>query len=284
MLLASIYVGTLYGIVAVGYTILFRAGGVLNFAQGGLLVVAAFLLSTFLAENFGIVVGAALATLIVTLMSVGIYNIFLRRLTGLAAFGLTILTMGISIAGSAIVEIVWGLNVRTVVILKNDPSINLLGIGRLSLVQIISIGCCLAFFCLLMLFFRYTRVGLQLRAASENPALASRSGLSVGHLYSVAWMLAGITAGVGGILLGAALSVSSSLSDVGLIAFPAAIVGGFGSIPGALIGGLIIGLVEQATSFYINPTLGDVLVYVVLMLVLLVRPWGLFGRAELTRS
>jgi branched-chain amino acid transport system permease protein len=285
MLLSSVFVGCVYGLVAVGYTILFRAGGILNFAQATLMVLAAFAMAE-LATSGGLdaVVPALVVVLATGAMSVLIYTIFLRRLTGLDPLGLTILTMGVAIVLQGLANLRWGADILNIDLFDNDRTVHVPTLGSATLTQLATVGITLAVFAALAVFFRFTRVGLQLRAASEAPALAARNGINVAGIYSVAWIIAGFVAGIGGVFYGASSSVSASIADVGLAAFPAAVVGGLGSIPGALLGGLTIGLAQQATSYYWSATLADVSSYVLMLLILMVRPAGLLGRPQLVRS
>lgn len=284
-LLSAVFVGSVYALVAVGYTILFRAGGILNFAQSTLMVFAAFAAATLASQGGIAVIGPlALAVAGTAALSALIYVLFLRRFVGLDPLGLTIMTMGIGIVIQAILDLHWGDSLLAIHLFKVDSSIHIEGVGNASPSQLVTVIVTLAVFGGLGLFFRYTRLGLQLRAASEAPVLATRNGINVARIYSVAWIIAGLVAGIGGILLGATSSVSVSIGDVGLAAFPAAVVGGFGSIGGALLGGLIVGLAEQLTSFYVSPTLASVAAYAVMFLILMVRPAGLLGKSPLVRS
>jgi branched-chain amino acid transport system permease protein len=154
----------------------------------------------------------------------------------------------------------------------------------MSLSQLLVVPITLVTFALLSGFVNGTHLGARLRAASEQPALAIRSGVNVFRVYVLAWLMAGLAAGLAGVLLGANTSANVSVADVGLRAFPAAVLGGFGSIPGALLGGLVVGLAQQAAVFFIGPTTADVAAYVVMMLALLIRPTGFLGERTIERS
>jgi branched-chain amino acid transport system permease protein len=211
------------------------------------------------------------------------YLLLLRGFSGRDPITITIITMGASFILQAVVDLIWHGNISSFGFLSSAPSFGVGGGARLSTLQIVSFAMTLAAFGALMAFFRYSAAGTRLRAAADSPGLAMRSGINVTGLYALAWGLSGAVAGLSGGLLAASTSVSPSLGDVGLAAFPAAVLGGFGSVGGSLIGGLVIGLVEQFAVYYISPTSASAASYVVMLLVLLIRPTGLFGERTLVR-
>jgi branched-chain amino acid transport system permease protein len=286
MILASIFIGCVYALVAVGYTLLFKAGGVLSFAQAALMTLAGFLVGDLgAASTTQRVVAVLIALAGSALVSAAIYYLFIARMATTELFSRAMLTLGVSVIIQAFVIIKWGASIFSI---KLTPvswhSVHIPGLGLAAPIELVGIGLTLVVFALLIVFFRRTRVGLQLRAASDAPSLAVRSRISVVRLYLLAWLLAGVLAAIGGILIGADTSVSTAIQDVGLAAFPAAVAGGFGSVPGALLGGLVIGLTQQACTFYLSPDFAEAAVYIVLLGLLLWRPWGIFGNPVLVRS
>lgn len=133
------------------------------------------------------------------------------------------------------------------------------------------------------LFFRFTSFGLQMRATANGHEAALVSGINVERVNRVAWAIGSMLAAIGGLFLGQLQLASTDLETAGLLALPAVVIGGLQSIPGAIVGGLMVGLIEQLASSYVSPRASDVFVYVLLLLVLMVRPWGLFGQRELGR-
>jgi branched-chain amino acid transport system permease protein len=154
---------------------------------------------------------------------------------------------------------------------------------RISTLDLIVIG--VSVFCMVIfgLFFRFTTLGLQMRATAENSEAAVLSGVNSQRVFVVTFAVALMLASIGGILLANISLVSLSLGDIGLLAFPAVVVGGLSSIPGAVLGGILIGVIEQLSAAYISVESQDVVVYVVLLVVLLVRPWGILGEREVVR-
>jgi branched-chain amino acid transport system permease protein len=273
----------MYALIAVGFTLVFKAGGALNFAQSTLMVVAAYLCVSRFAGHNG-VQALVIAMVVAGVISGGGYLVLLRSFSGRDPITVTIITMGVSFALQAVVDLIWHGNIESFGFLSSAPSFAVGGGARVSTLQIVSFGITLVAFAALLAFFRYSTAGGRLRAAADSPGLAMRSGINVTGLYALAWGLSGVVAGLAGGLLAASTSVSPGLGDVGLAAFPAAVLGGFGSVGGSLIGGLAIGVVEQLAVYYISPTSASAASYAVMLLVLLIRPTGLFGERRLVRA
>jgi branched-chain amino acid transport system permease protein len=281
-LTSGLALGAMYALIAVGFTLVFKAGGALNFAQSTLMVVAAYICISQFAGHNGLI-AILIATLIAGIVSGGGYLVLLRGFSGRDPITVTIITMGVSFILQAVVDLIWHGNIGSFGFLSTAPSFGVGGGARVSTLQIVSFVLTLAAFGALLAFFRYSAAGGRLRAAAESPGLAMRSGINVSGLYALAWALSGAVAGLAGGLLAASTSVSPGLGDVGLAAFPAAVLGGFGSVGGSLIGGLAIGIVEQLAVYYISPTSATAASYAVMLLVLLIRPTGLFGERTLVR-
>jgi branched-chain amino acid transport system permease protein len=282
-LTSGLALGALYALVAVGFTLVFKAGGALNFAQSTLMVVAAYIcVSSFASGNA--VLAIVIAVLVAAVISGGGYLALLRSFSGRDPITITIITMGVSFVLSAVVDLIWHGNIDNFNLLASAPSFSVGDGARVSTLEIVSFGITLLAFAALIGFFRYSTVGGRLRAAADSPGLAMRSGINVSGLYALAWGLSGAVAGLSGALLAASTSVSPGLGDVGLSAFPAAVLGGFGSVGGSLVGGLGIGIAEQLAVYYISPTAASAASYLVMLVVLLVRPTGLFGERTLVRA
>lgn len=275
--------GALYALVAVGFTLVFKAGGALNFAQSTLMVVAAYICVTSFASGNG-VLAIVIAIIVCSVISGGGYLALLRSFSGRDPITITIITMGVSFVLSAVVDLIWHGKIENFNLLGSAPSFPVGDGARVSTLEIVSFGITLLAFAVLLGFFRYSAAGGRLRAAADSPGLAMRTGINVSGLYALAWGLSGAVAGLSGALLAASTSVSPGLGDVGLAAFPAAVLGGFGSVGGSLVGGLCIGVAEQLAVYYINPTAASAASYLVMLVVLLVRPTGLFGERTLVRA
>lgn len=275
--------GCLYALVAVGFTLAFKAGGALNFAQSSLMVVGAYVAISELSIGnplFGLLV----ACLLTAAISGGMYFFFLKRFVGKDPITITIITMGATFVIDAITDLVWHGNLTSYIFPGSGLSFKLVGDTRITSLDIGVLLATPIIFAIIEGVLRYTQLGIKMRAATDSPSLAIRSGVNVGRLYAIAWAISGLMAGLSGGLFAAVTSVSPNLEGIGLSAFPAAVLGGFGSVPGALLGGLVLGLIDQFSVYYINPNSAMPVSYIVMLLVLLIRPVGFFGSQRLVRS
>jgi branched-chain amino acid transport system permease protein len=192
------------------------------------------------------------------------------------------LTIALSIVMRAIIEIIFGSQGRNLTT-PLPTGIFLVGDVRVSQLHLtaamVSWACMAAFGA----FFRFTSVGLLMRATADGHEAAVVSGVNVNVMNRLAWAIGSTLAAVGGVFLGQLQLASTDIEAIGLLALPAVVIGGMQSIPGAIIGGLLVGLIEQLASTYISPKSSDIVIYALLLLILLVRPWGLFGQRELGR-
>jgi branched-chain amino acid transport system permease protein len=281
--ISGLATGSVYGIIALGFTLVFKATNVFNFAHGSLMMLGAFLAwmataSWGLALVPGIFVTLALAALI----GVGIQVVVIRPLMGKPLLTLVMATIALSLIVSAVASIAWGSQQRLFPSKLPDHVLHLGGV-RVSTLDLIVMGISLGCVIVFALFFRFTSLGLQMRATAEDAEAAALSGVNSTRVFVTTFAVALVLAAIGGILLANIQLVSLSLGDVGLLAFPAVVVGGLTSIPGAVVGGVLIGVLEQLSAGYISVEAQDVIVYAVLLIVLLVRPWGLFGEREIVR-
>jgi branched-chain amino acid transport system permease protein len=280
--------GSIYALVALGFTVIYRASKVINFAQGGMLLIGAYLVSVF-ATGTKLPFGLAVLFAVVLLAAGGVLfqTVVLRRVLGQPVFVVVMITIGASIAIDAAIPAIFGANPR----LLGDPwgsSAVHIGAVTLNWVRIWAIA---ATVLILVLFFaldRFSRYGLAMRAAAADEEAAAAVGVPIRRVYALSWAIAGVLAAVGGLFLaGFPSSPNPSLGDVALRAFPAIILGGLDSPIGAVVGGIVIGLVEVLTSGYAPSWLGanfsDIAPYVLMILVLLVRPYGLFGTRPVER-
>jgi branched-chain amino acid transport system permease protein len=280
---SGLAVGCIYALIALGFTIAYKAGGALNFAQSALMVFAGYICVS--KASFGHpIVGLVIASVACAVVSGASYYLGLRRFVGKDPITVTIITMGASFIFAAIVDLIWHANIETFALPGSTISWQFAGSAHITALAVGIIVLTPLVFAAVMAFLRFTRVGVQLRASADSPSLAMRSGINVAWLYSLAWAISGFAAGLSGGLFAATTSVSASLGDIGLAAFPAAVLGGFGSVPGALVGGLILGISDRFAVYYISPTAADVTSYAIMLLVLAVRPTGFFGEKRLVRT
>ncbi|MCL5265348.1 MAG: branched-chain amino acid ABC transporter permease [Chloroflexi bacterium] len=272
-----------YALLAAGYVLIYRASRVLNLAHGELMMLAAYLafsIATVLPKQSLAVI--PLTLLLAALIGVGIYYLFIRPMAGRPLFSAVLVTVAMGIVIQGLVVLVWTPRVQYLAVLLDivNQSHQLAPGGAISTLDIASIVVALALFAALAAFFRYTRIGLLMRAAAENPLLLAQRGIDFHRLYAIAWGLAIGTAAVAGVLYTTTNRLEGTVALIGLKAFPVALVGGLGSLAGALPAALLVALAEVTAIQYVDPLLSNVAPFVVLLAALLLRPWGLFGTPE----
>jgi branched-chain amino acid transport system permease protein len=280
----GIAVGAIYALVALGLVLIYKATEVLNFAHGDLLMVAAFSawgLVTVVGLPFWL---ALLVTMALTaLLAYGLDAWVIRRIAGQPQFAGVMLTLALAFMLRGLVSLFFGPESRSYPTPWSGQSVNVAGIAIASL-QLVILAVALAVTVVLFFFFRNTSLGIAMQAASQNQLAAYLSGVRVKRVNSQVWALAGATAGLAGVLLAPITLVDISLWTVTLKALAALVLGGFGSIPGAIVGGLLIGLIEQYAGVYLPDGSKDIAAYLVLIGVLIVRPRGLLGEAHGKRA
>lgn len=280
MLAAGAAIGCAYAIVALGFVLIYKASEIVNFAQGDLMMLGAFLGYTFIVLlGLPFAVGLVLAVLCLALVGALLDRLVLRPMVGEPVFAIVIITIGVGFVLRSIVTMLpaWGSDTHAI------PAPYARGTTRLGDVAIGSeylaiMAATLTLIVVLYAFFRYTRLGVAMQATSQNQLAAFHVGIPVKSMLSLIWAIAAATAALAGVLLAPIAFVHVNMGFIGLKAFPAAVLGGFGSIPGAIVGGLVIGVVEALAGFYLPEGFKDVAAYVLLLLVLALRPQGLFGQ------
>ncbi len=284
--LSGIANGAIFALVALGFVLIYKSSDVINFAQGELLLIGAYL-TYAMVEQFGLwwPAGVIIAVVLAAIVGVLIEQLVLRPLIGEPVISVIMVTIGLSSLLRAIVGAIWGVTPRPAPQFLPTDTVTILG-ANVGVDRIWAFGLAITLFVVLTLFFRYSREGIAMRAVADDQQAALSMGISVKKVWAVAWAIAAITAAVGGILLMSIFGgVSGTIARVGLIVFPVVILGGLDSIPGAIIGGLIIGLLQSFAGGYLPPEwgVGEVVPFIVLLLILLVRPYGLFGQRIIER-
>jgi len=282
-----VVLASIYALIACGYVLIYRVSRVLNLAHGELMMLGAYLLlataSLFSGHPTMALGAAALLSLLAGAM---VYVFLMRKMTGemvLAAI-LTTVALGILIRG--VVVLIWSAQQQypAVALGVANPSLSLLGGARISIWSLALVLTNLAVYCGLFLFLNFSRWGMRMRAAGQNPLLAAQRGINLHGVYALAWSLSTLTGALAGILMALDSGLTTNMPVIGLKAFPAALVGGLDSLAGALLGALIVASAEVLLIYYVDPLLSDVVPFLVLIAMLIVRPWGLFGtREELDR-
>jgi len=273
----------IYSLISCGYVLIYRVSRVLNLAHGELMMLAAYLLLA-LANFFGGSPVAALAGAVALSLLVGLalYVVLMRKMTGELVISAVLVTIALGIFLRGAIILVWtGRGYHPIdQLLWRNPPIALGGGAAISTVAMITIAVAVAAYAALFVFFQFTRWGVRMRAVGENPLLAAQRGIKLHATYALAWAMATLTGGCAGILLALDSGLDTSMAIVSLKAFPAALVGGLDSLRGAIVGSLIVATAEVLAIQYIDPLVSDVIPFLVLIAMLMVRPWGLFGTKE----
>ena len=275
--------GMVYALVAVGFVVIYKASDVINFAQGELLLFGAYLTFSFIGQlGLPWSLGVLATVLVAAAIGLVIERLVLRPLIGEPVISMIMVTIGLSSLLRAVVSGIWGPLPRSFPPFIPSQEVRLGGavLGADRLLTIVIAGALLV---ALTLFFRYTRDGIAMRAIADDQQAALSMGISIRRVLAVAWAMAAVSAAVGGIMLANIVGVSQDVAFVGLRVFPVVILGGLDSVPGAIVGGAIIGLLESYTAGYFGHGLNLIVPFVVLVVVLMVRPYGLFGKEIIER-
>ena len=291
LLVAGIAIGALYALVALGFVIIYKATGVINFAQGAVVLLGAYFFYESLEErDLPFVVAVLIAVVGCAIVGFAIERLILRRMVGQPVFAVIMITIGMTIffeqlatwrwKGTLVnVADPWGLDTFEV----GGVVIPVVNVARIVVAVVLLTG----FF----LFFRYSRLGIAMRATASDQEAALAQGISARRIFAFSWAIASAIGAIAGVLLASGgRGVDPSISVVALLAFPAIILGGLDSPEGAIVGGIVIGVVEQMTAGYseelpawLGHNFNRVSPYVVLVIILLIRPYGIFGTKEVRR-
>ncbi|MCD5985983.1 branched-chain amino acid ABC transporter permease [Pseudomonas sp. CDFA 610] len=286
VLIGGLLAGVMYSLVAIGFVLIYKASGVFNFAQGAMVLFAALTFVSLLERGlpFGWAFLATLTSMVV--LALLIERVILRPLVNRPPIILFMATLGLSYMIEGLAQALWGAQVHGLDLGIPDEPLEIRGM-LLSQFDLFAAGTAAALVIALSILFNRTRIGLSLRAVADDPLAAQAVGIRLPRIWAVVWAVAGFVGLVAGLLWGARLGVQFSLSLVVLKALPVLIIGGFSSIGGAIVGGLIIGAAEKLAEIYIGPIIGSGIEnwvpYVLALLFLLVRPAGLFGERAIER-
>ncbi len=285
LLVNGISIGFLYGLSAMGFVMIYKASSVLNFAHGELLAMGAFLFLALVTWAELPVAAAFVLTLAGTFVfGFVVERLFLRPLIGEPLIEIIMLTVGLAAMFKGALLLLWGGNLYTYPDLLPEFLAWSWGVVHVPPVYVSAIFMGVVFLLLFGLFFKYSSQGIYMRSVADNQPAALSLGVHVRRVFALSWAIAALVAGISGIILGLINGINvHELSSIGLKVFPVVILGGLDSIGGAIIGGIIIGLLETLTGGYLSPSLRDVIPYIALVAILLVRPYGLFGLVEIER-
>jgi len=275
--------GAILALAALGFALVYKATGVINFAQGDFLAVGAWAvfaaIATFglhwsLALLFGVAVAVILAILV--------ERFVLRPMIGESVIAVIMVTIGLSAVIRSILQMLFGTSPRRLPPVLPGGTVELAG-AVVPVNRLVAIAAATVVLGAFTVFFKRSRHGIAMRAVADDQQAALTMGISVRRIFAMAWALAGISAVIGGLLIADIVGVSGEVATFGLIVFPVVILGGLDSIPGTIVGGAVIGLLVQYSAGYVGGGLQQVVPYIVLVLILLVRPYGLFGEIRIER-
>ncbi len=282
-----VVLSAIYALIACGYVLIYRVSRVLNLAHGELMMLGAYLLiatASSFAGNPWVAIPTAVGLSLV--VGVLVYVLLMRKMTGEMALAAVLTTVALGILLRGLIVLIWSAQQRYPGQDLNLPNMGLAlpGGARISIFTAMLVVATALIYSALFVFLRFGNWGIRMRAAGQNPLLAAQRGINLHAIYALAWGLSTLTGSIAGMLIALDSGLTNTMVIIGLKAFPAALVGGLDSLVGALVGALIIAAAEVLSIQYIDPLLSDVVPFLVLIAMLVVRPWGLFGtREELDR-
>ncbi len=287
LIIQGLAIGSVYALVALGFVLIYKASSVINFAQGELLMVGAYIclamLTTF---NVPFWAGFILTMVFSVILALLIERLILRPMIGEPAISIIMITIGLSLVLKSAVAAIWGVEIAAFPSIFPETPIRM-GQIIVSQVYIFTFIASMLFLVIFALFFKYSRLGIAMRATANSNQVALSMGISVKKVFAISWCVAAVVSAVGGILIGNINGVNITISSIGLKVFPAVILGGLDSIPGAVLGGLIIGILENLSGGYLDQFFGggvkEVAPFVILVVILMIKPYGLFGTEEIER-
>ena len=283
----GLLIGLMYSLIALGFVLVYKATDAINFAQGEFVMIAGFVTAGALVV-WGAPLWVAVALALVSLVAFGfvLERVMLRRLIGRPVIAVVMATIGLAAILRGVGPFVIFSGTKPLPLpIRDEPF--MLGPIFIPPIQLLGAGVSLAFLAGFGWFFLKSRKGIAMRAVADNQQVAMAMGIDVERYFGVAWAMTGVVSALGGILWGNLLGVDVNLALVGFKVFPVVILGGLDSIPGAIIGGLIVGVVENIAAGYVDPYVGggtkDFAPYVLMILALMIRPYGIFGKRIIER-
>jgi branched-chain amino acid transport system permease protein len=279
LLISGISLGCIYALIALGFVLIYKATETVNFAQGELMMLGAFAgLALMEIAHLPFIVAAVLALALMVAFGVLLERVAIRPILGQPQFTVVMLTIGLGFMVRGLMTMVpnYGSDTHALAVPYKGQVWNL-GALVVSVEQVVVIVVTVALCAALYAMFSFSRIGIAMQAASQNQLAAYYMGIPVQRLNGLVWGLSAGVAALAGLLLAPFTFVHVNMGFIGLKAFPAAVVGGFGSLPGAIVGGLIIGVIEAMAGFYLPEGFKDIAAYVVVLVMLVIKPNGLFG-------
>jgi branched-chain amino acid transport system permease protein len=283
----GVLIGLMYSLIALGFVLVYKATDAINFAQGEFVMIAGFAVVAALhvyGAPLALAIGAGLVAMIA--FGFGLERVMLRPLIGRPIIAVVMATIGLAAILRGFGPLTWGAETKSLPLPIPDEPI-VWGPFFIPPIQLLGAVVSLLFLGVFGWFFLRSRRGIAMRAVADNQQVAMAMGINVERYFALAWAMAGIVSALGGITWGNLLGVDVHLALVGFKVFPVVILGGLDSIPGAILGGLIVGIVENVAAGYVDPYVGggtkDFAPYVLMILALMIRPYGIFGKKIIER-
>jgi branched-chain amino acid transport system permease protein len=287
LLVNGLMIGSMYALVALGFVLIYKATSVINFAQGDVVMFGGYVAAAMVTlYHLPLALAVPLLLGAMVLLGFAVERGVLRPLVGQNVISVVMVTIGLQQVLQGLAAMVWGAQTINMPLpIRLEPfQVWEVFISPINLVAAVTSGVFLVGFAY---FFRRSRMGIAMRAVANDQQAAMGVGINVRLVFALSWAIAGLAAGIGGIVWGNMLGVDTQLALVGLKVFPAVILGGLDSVPGAIVGGLLIGATESVAAGYIDPYVGggtkDFFPYVLMIVALLIRPYGFFGREIIER-
>ena len=288
LVLNGLVIGSIYALVGLGFVIIYKSSSILNFAQGEFLMLGAYVcLAVFSTSKVPLAIAFVLTLGFSAILGVLMERVLLRPMIGEPVISVIMLTLGLSSILKAVVQAIWGTDTRPYPDIFPTAPVH---IGPLPVSQgyLYSLASVVVLLVLFTAFFRLTRAGIAMRATAFSQQVALSMGISVKHMFALAWSIAAVVSAVGGVLLGGVRGgVDGAFALFGLKVIPVVILGGLDSIAGAIVGGFIMGILENLSGGYLDPIFGggvkEVAPFIALVAILAVKPFGLFGKLKIER-
>jgi branched-chain amino acid transport system permease protein len=286
LLVSGLSIGLMYSLIALGFVLIYKATDAINFAQGEFVMLAGFMATTALAAHMPLWAAIAAAILGMIVLSFVLERTVLRPLLGRPVVAVIMATIGLAAILRGLPPITIGAQTKALPLPMGEEPIRL-WTAVIPPVQVVGVIVSIGFLAVFTWFFLKSRMGIAMRAVADNQQVAMAMGINVERYFAIAWAMAGVVSALGGIIWGSMLGVDTQLSLIGLKVFPVVILGGLDSIVGAVVGGLIVGVVESIAAGYLDPYVGggtkDFAPYVLMILTLMFKPYGLFGTHRIER-
>ena len=287
LLVTGLVTGSVYALVALGFVLIYKSTSIINFAQGEFVLLGAYICLWVVVDMGVPFIPAFILTVFASIvLGLLVERLVLRPMIGEPIISVIMVTIGLAALLKALVTILWGNSIQVFPAIFSQDPIHF-GPIIVSEVYIWTFLFAMVFLGVFAAFFKFSRIGIAMRAVANDQMTAQSMGIPVKFVFAIAWCIAAIVSAVGGVLIGNINGINITLADFGLKVFPAVIFGGLDSILGAIIGGLTVGVLENLMGFYLDPCFGggvkEVAPFIVLLIVLMIKPYGLFGIEEIER-